>query len=295
MPTSVEGTMSGYLDVVATWLAGKPTSGLSLWGHTMFWWGRLGKVLQFAAALVAIVDLLSPNWLRARRDSAGRRARLAITRGGRRRQLRRIMIRRAEIRADFFIVTIHAQGRTRASVTFSVVRVPPARVPRGLNLTLDAYRDHHRRIIDQAADEHPCSDQHESPCSTQQMYLRRATDQLLTEQLPPSQRHLIADADVTEAGGSFGWIVIGFALVLIGGVAQAPLLAVVGIGIIPLMWLPFQVRLWGITQWHRLRGRLEQGLRQEMTGSADSQPFRRLRLLALLLFIVGVHFDLLAS
>ncbi|MEV4824453.1 hypothetical protein [Micromonospora sp. NPDC049274] len=295
MPTPVEGIMSDYGDVVAAWLAGKPTSGLRLWVLTMFWWGRVGKILQFVAALVAIVDLLSPTWLRARQDSAEMRARLALTRGGRRQQLRRIMIRRAAIRDDFFIHWVHAHGRTHAHMTFSLVREPPARVPQGLNLSLDAYQDHHRRIIDRVADEHSCSDPHKSPCSEQQRYLKHAIDELLAGQLPPSQRHLVAHAEVTAAGGSFGWIGIGFALAVVGGLTHSLLLAVVGIGIVPIGWLPFQVRLWGITQWHRLRGRLERILGQEMTASPESQPFRRLRLLALLLFIVGVHFDLLAS
>ncbi|MEQ4717850.1 hypothetical protein [Nonomuraea sp. B19D2] len=58
------------------WLAGKPVDTLPLfWDIPVLIWGRIGKVLQFAAGLVAIIDLLDHHKLRATGRQAGRRLR----------------------------------------------------------------------------------------------------------------------------------------------------------------------------------------------------------------------------
>ncbi|MGS2618610.1 Sec-independent protein translocase subunit TatA/TatB [Micromonospora sp. LZ34] len=51
------------------WWDGRSASQQPLWGHTVLWWARVGKLLQFAAGLVVVLDLLGPERLRA----AGRR------------------------------------------------------------------------------------------------------------------------------------------------------------------------------------------------------------------------------
>jgi len=40
-------------------------SRLVLWGMPLLWWGRLGKVLEFTAGLVVVLDLVGPEPLRA--------------------------------------------------------------------------------------------------------------------------------------------------------------------------------------------------------------------------------------
>ncbi|SMD16204.1 hypothetical protein [Lentzea albidocapillata] len=51
--------------VLAIWFSGKQTSGATLWGLSMVWWGRAGKLLQFMAGCVVILDLVGPDRLRA--------------------------------------------------------------------------------------------------------------------------------------------------------------------------------------------------------------------------------------
>ncbi|WP_431921248.1 hypothetical protein [Nonomuraea jabiensis] len=56
------------------WLAGKPVESLPLfWDMPVLIWGRIGKVLQFAAGLAVIIDLLDPDKLRVTGRQAGQR------------------------------------------------------------------------------------------------------------------------------------------------------------------------------------------------------------------------------
>jgi len=40
-----------YLEAWRLWRSGQSTSDLMLWGHAMLWWGRAGKLAQFAGEL----------------------------------------------------------------------------------------------------------------------------------------------------------------------------------------------------------------------------------------------------
>jgi hypothetical protein len=40
-----------------------------MWGHRLLWWGRIGKIMEFAAGLSIVVDILGPQRLTAIGDS----------------------------------------------------------------------------------------------------------------------------------------------------------------------------------------------------------------------------------
>jgi hypothetical protein len=55
------------------WWSGTPLQGYVLWGLPILWWGRIGKLAQFAGGLVAIIDIVGlqrltawAEWLRSR-------------------------------------------------------------------------------------------------------------------------------------------------------------------------------------------------------------------------------------
>lgn len=48
----------------SVWATGSSASQLPLWGHTVMWWARLGKVLSFVAGIVVVLDLIGPSRLR---------------------------------------------------------------------------------------------------------------------------------------------------------------------------------------------------------------------------------------
>ncbi|WP_212841676.1 hypothetical protein [Catellatospora sp. IY07-71] len=60
------------------WLDGRSASGEPLWGRTVLWWARAGKVLQFAAGLVVILDLIGPERLRRAGQQMTARLRVVI-------------------------------------------------------------------------------------------------------------------------------------------------------------------------------------------------------------------------
>jgi hypothetical protein len=59
------GTVVGEpLHLWGRWLSGEKVDDARLWGLPMLAWGRTGKLLQFAAGLTVILDLIEPERLR---------------------------------------------------------------------------------------------------------------------------------------------------------------------------------------------------------------------------------------
>ena len=52
-------------DLWSRWLSGQSVSNASLWGTSVLWWGRWGKILIFAAGLTVVLDLIGPERLKA--------------------------------------------------------------------------------------------------------------------------------------------------------------------------------------------------------------------------------------
>lgn len=58
------------------WLSGHLPSDTMIWGVSVFWWGRLGKIMQFIGAITIIADIIGPEKIR----SFGASLHTAITR-----------------------------------------------------------------------------------------------------------------------------------------------------------------------------------------------------------------------
>ncbi|MCG5464853.1 hypothetical protein MED01_003112 [Micromonospora sp. MED01] len=56
--------MNALEELFRLWIAGKETSDIHIFGLSMIWWGRVGKLLQFLGGLVVILDLIGPERLR---------------------------------------------------------------------------------------------------------------------------------------------------------------------------------------------------------------------------------------
>ncbi|MEU0515594.1 hypothetical protein [Amycolatopsis sp. NPDC006125] len=50
----------GYWDAWWAWWHGRSLAGYEMWGLPTLWWGRIGKLLQFAGGLIAVLDLIGP-------------------------------------------------------------------------------------------------------------------------------------------------------------------------------------------------------------------------------------------
>jgi hypothetical protein len=60
------GALGQYLHAWKVWLSGRTTGGLVLAGHSLLYWGRLGKLLEFVAGLVVVFDFVDPERVRQR-------------------------------------------------------------------------------------------------------------------------------------------------------------------------------------------------------------------------------------
>lgn len=67
----------GFFEAWSVWTQGK-TDHLTMWGHTMLFWGRAGKIAQFIGALAVVAEIIGPERLRgfgtALRSAAGKRS-----------------------------------------------------------------------------------------------------------------------------------------------------------------------------------------------------------------------------
>jgi hypothetical protein len=60
----INGGSSDLARAWRIWTDGRSASTEPLWGKTVLWWARAGKIMQFAAGLVVILDLIGPERLR---------------------------------------------------------------------------------------------------------------------------------------------------------------------------------------------------------------------------------------
>jgi len=51
-------------EVWSLWFSGRTVNELYLWGHTVLWWGRAGKIAEFSAALTIVIEIVGPLRLR---------------------------------------------------------------------------------------------------------------------------------------------------------------------------------------------------------------------------------------
>jgi hypothetical protein len=57
--------MSQWWHLWQRWSTGEQLTGMELWGHSLIFWARLGKLLQFLSGLTVILDLIGPDPLRS--------------------------------------------------------------------------------------------------------------------------------------------------------------------------------------------------------------------------------------
>ncbi|WP_435207302.1 hypothetical protein [Micromonospora sp. bgisy143] len=183
--------MGGLFDVVAAWIAGRPTDNLELFGLTMVFWGRLGKSMLYLAGLTILVDLADPGKLRRRGAASAARAGRTFHRMRRKRQVGRLVLLHETVRDDV-AQTVPRRGLILATR-------PPTSVPNGVHLSLGEYRDFHESVRAALPGEHTCRDRHEKTlCPDQFEYVVRRINGLLADQLPADQRDLIRDAEATR-------------------------------------------------------------------------------------------------
>ncbi|MEV4455148.1 hypothetical protein [Microbispora sp. NPDC049633] len=288
---------AGLPDVVSVWLDGRSTSGLVLWGHTMLWWGRLGKIVQFAAGLVAVFDLIGLDRLVRWLGRQERRYERIRRKGRIEARVQRYARMRQELYDGFFF-TVTSGGRPAVKPVTGIHRKPPAHAPEGV--------DHAQlvsfwtEVIAELPGAHGCRHDHPEPCREQHDHVLGRIDDFLGRLLPKRERTLLGRAgraaeqtvaiqvvSLLAATAALLWLAVSiqssasaFRLVALGVVAALGLLLAVTPGD-----TRSAVRWWV----HR------SVLRPVVFGIDRTRPFHLLRWLAFAMFAVGFLFDLLAS
>lgn len=51
-------------DAWTSWLSGHLSPNATIWGVSIFWWGRIGKIMQVIGAITIIADIIGPEKIR---------------------------------------------------------------------------------------------------------------------------------------------------------------------------------------------------------------------------------------
>ncbi|MFI7152863.1 hypothetical protein ACIBO2_48760 [Nonomuraea sp. NPDC050022] len=236
--------MNELVDVIATWLDGRSTTGMVVWGWPMLVWGRVGKVMLYFAALSIVLDLLDPEKLRRRGGELKVRATDALDRARLRLSQAGVARLNTNVRNHFTYGIATDQWGVTAHVL--PVRDSPGYVPRALGCSLEEYQAFHRSVIAElprvhaGGDDNPCDGAHEDLCAGQHDHISLRIAAFLAEHVPDDRQRflkggwswLLAKAAWWAVRGAFEMLLgallhrtrplhlfrwVAFALVLVGG------------------------------------------------------------------------------
>ncbi|MBE3014145.1 hypothetical protein IL992_33945 [Microbispora sp. NEAU-D428] len=288
---------AGFLDVVSVWLDGRSTSGLTLLGHSMLFWGRAGKGLQFLAGCAVVLDLLDTAKLRAAIDRAEERYERAKDRGRVAARVQQL----AEVRDalyDGFFYTVPSGAPGVKPIT-GIHEEPPDRAPQGI--------DHAKlvsfwaEVVGELPTAHRCRRHHREPCPQQRDHVRGRIDEFVRRSLPEHERVLMARAERAATWNDLlkiGSLVVGSAALLAMIVPDwrvVPASRLVSLGVLAAVGLLAGVTRPGLLLSAAKWGTYKVVLRLLAFGIDRTRPFHLLRWLAFALFVVGFLLDLLAS
>ncbi|MFI7232620.1 hypothetical protein ACIBO5_56370 [Nonomuraea angiospora] len=299
--------------VVTIWLSGSQTSGSTLWGLSMVWWGRAGKLLQFLAGCAVLLDLVGPERLRAAGASATGRWR------GHRAMLARMYEQRPLVRLHH-----HVSGRIMR-VSGSDIKDerllmvdgtwPMEPLPDQPWITVEMTDGLRDTITASLPSAHACGSEHvhwygRQPCDAQARYVRDRVREFVLAALPPRERELLAHSDRmarADTKGAAVCFVSGMAafvvLLVTGRLATAHGLVpetVAAPGAVGIGFALFLASIFLALRKGPHVGLLPQLLAARIAGLVAAvldraRPGHVLRWVAFVLFIAGFFLDLLAS
>lgn len=278
------------------WFQGDQVQTASLWGLPVLVWGRLGKALEFLAGLVVVVDLLDPDKLR-------RRGALARQRLDARRQ-------RSVAGSRMFVLDnmhgqvvgtlIRGEHTGEGDTVFEVNHASPAPPGPYAPYTAAEYEQLRTATLAGLATAHECHRPHgDMVCPAQVAFVGQQVHDFLYGYWSDEDRQLIGEARKARDRGAFVWLCVLVAVVALCLVLRAPLLvtglvatvatALFSLSVISDGWRLSAPGLWVRAHPAAMAGSLLAGLLDK------ARPLHVLRKIAVVLFVIGFHFDLLAS
>lgn len=117
----MSGTI-GYVDAWLTWFSGQQVPGdLVLWGRTVRWWGRAGKIAAFIGGTTVILDVIGSQRLRAIAVKSEERQRRAVS--SPQRSFAPLVVVIVSVATGFNAYTITFPANREATVLLALVAV----------------------------------------------------------------------------------------------------------------------------------------------------------------------------
>ncbi|MER6581576.1 hypothetical protein [Nonomuraea sp. NPDC001023] len=295
-------------EMVSKWTSG-PLGSTTQWGpFTLFWWGRLGKCLQFLGGLVALLDLVDPEKVREAARKASARAR----------KLRRTLHLSSYLSELIALENLllsrtvwHNPTDWRGLEADYIDPTPPRQGFAGSLVPLEDYLrmkdDFVKNRHDYCGRQCRYGEPHEWICSDQKVRLKRAIRDLVTSGLPAEERPVRELAEEEVAALNLAEPLLSLAVLGAGigiftwGVAEFSHSAMwAAMGLFGSASLAFTVMTSGELMLEKsgvwLRYKPAIFLRLRFARALEvMRPSRKLRWAGFAIFFVGFHLDLLAS
>lgn len=287
--------MRDLTDVLYTWLSGRQTTSMTLWGLPMLWWGRIGKTLQFLAGCAVVLDIIGPLRLHAIALRASERRRLAVGQVDRMRELAALANVKRAI-TEYIIVRRPVTIGDRITATnyyWDVSNTSVLLVPRRDWFGYEDLAQLRWETLLDLPTAHDCAERHWLElCDQQAHYVLSRVDEYFLANLPRRERELMDDEDELRRAERRRIRITVVLLVL--SIAMTALRG-------PFLWSPLigvttlcslrsdRIWLWLRTVPVVLPTKLGVALLDRLL------TYRRMRWIAFILFVTGFGFDLLTS
>jgi hypothetical protein len=218
----------GLGDVLSIWFSGRQTSGSTLWGLSMVWCGRIGKLMQFVAGFVVVLDLIGPNRLRAIGERATGQLRdfhAGIILGHEQNVLAELKkhIREQIIRDSYS--TNPAIGWSHWRFLVYEAKHPLPDQPWFSQAMVDDLRT---EIIGELDTRHTCGTPHQGQvCAKQAEYADERVNRFMRDGLPPRERELLEQWNNVQRQEDTGPISMVMAIFFVCTLGLALVLAVI--------------------------------------------------------------------
>ncbi|MGI5230031.1 hypothetical protein [Actinoallomurus sp. CA-142502] len=279
-----------------TFLSGRSAGTLRFLNCPVIWWGRIGKFLQFLAGLLALLDVVEPDDLRA----LGRKAKAIRT--GLMRNLSDAVAVESLLAKEAFLRQLITETNSiesvpdMPSITYTYLRKDGVEsLPPGSPYSMEDYRALRSRFSRERQLNHDCTRKdHQDVCEQQRHFLDRLIRDLFLDRLEESDAELLRRKGKEDGSGIVAlYVILLGAMLIFALVGHAPGYAVISVLIACIVVPPLFFRA-GVM--HRvLYWMLERAASLVASLLDKPKPDHGLRWAGIFLFLVGFWLDFFSS
>ncbi|GLY85596.1 hypothetical protein [Actinoallomurus iriomotensis] len=279
-----------------TFMSGKSNGTLRFLNCPVIWWGRIGKLLQFLAGLLALLDVVEPDDLR----TLGRKAK-AIRTGLVKNfsdavAVESILAKEAALRQLITETKSIESVPEMPSITYTYLRQEGIEsIPPGSPYSMEDYRALHSRFSRERHLNHDCTrEDHQDVCAQQRHFLDRLIRDLFLDRLERSDAELLRRKGKEDTSGVVAlYVILLGSMLMFALIGHAPKYAVISV-LIACVFAP--ALFWRAGVMHRaLYWMLERAAGLVASLLDKPKPDHGLRWAGIFLFLVGFWLDFFSS